>query len=333
MLSKRILLKPSSGNLFLKNNIYRDIATCNPFYNFDKLLEKKSIQIDTFDMKKKRERIDIVLCANLPYPWQFFVWWFLLTVKCKKKVLLVLESPIIVPHNHYKFLHWFFDIVYTWNDNQVDGNKRKKLSISYNDLAIKIEEKKFDAKKLLVFVNSNKWSPWLFHVLGPSKKNLYFERIKIANFFKNTISDQFDLYGLGWDKNNYIRQKFHKVYKGQLTFTEKLQTLSNYKFCICLENSVADGYISEKIYDCFKAKCVPIYFGAPNIARYIPSSAFIDFRDFENYEDLYHFIINMNEKTHKKYVQMGQEFMNSAAMKEKVLNKNLLKIITELVHS
>ena len=335
-MTKRVLLKPSSGKTFLNNKIYREKITHNIFHDFDKLLKKKSIQIDTYDLMKKGEPIDLVLCANLPYPWEFFVWWFLLTVKCKKKVLLVLESPIIVPHNHYKFFHWFFDTVYTWNDSQADGNKTKKLSIPYNNLDAKIQKKKFKDKKLISFINSNKNVPWLFQLLSPSKKNLYNERIRALTFFEENHPDEFDLYGRGWNlKNNSFNfnkshyKKFFKTYKGAVE--DKFSILPNYKFSICFENSAADGYISEKILDCFKAKNVPIYLGAPNITKYISKDAFIDFRDFSSYEDLHHFIANMSEKTHANYIKAGQDFLNSKEMEEKKSNKNLLKIITELV--
>ncbi len=41
------------------------------------------------------------------------------------------------------------------------------------------------------------------------------------------------------------------------------------------------GYITEKIWDSFKARSIPIYWGASNIEEYIPINTFIDFRKFE----------------------------------------------------
>lgn len=42
--------------------------------------------------------------------------------------------------------------------------------------------------------------------------------------------------------------------------TSKLDTLSRYKYSLAIENST--GYLSEKIFDAFFARCIPIYVGA-----------------------------------------------------------------------
>lgn len=50
----------------------------------------------------------------------------------------------------------------------------------------------------------------------------------------------------------------------------KLEVLRQYQFCLAIENCLQEDYVSEKWYDCLVAGCVPIYFGAPNIAQYAP---------------------------------------------------------------
>ena len=42
----------------------------------------------------------------------------------------------------------------------------------------------------------------------------------------------------------------------------KLQVLSNYRYNICLENSIGEGYVTEKILHAFVAGCIPIYYGS-----------------------------------------------------------------------
>ena len=41
----------------------------------------------------------------------------------------------------------------------------------------------------------------------------------------------------------------------------KIEWLKNYKFNICFENSSYPGYLTEKLFDAFKAGCIPIYWG------------------------------------------------------------------------
>ena len=46
---------------------------------------------------------------------------------------------------------------------------------------------------------------------------------------------------------------------------DKLSYLRNYLFNVCPENSNADGYCTEKIFDAIAAGCIPIYWGSDNM--------------------------------------------------------------------
>ena len=49
--------------------------------------------------------------------------------------------------------------------------------------------------------------------------------------------------------------------------------MQHYRFYICYENTEGvEDYITEKIFDCFAAGFVPIYWGASNIEKYIPKN-------------------------------------------------------------
>jgi hypothetical protein len=72
-----------------------------------------------------------------------------------------------------------------------------------------------------------------------------------------------------------------------------------------------NGYLTEKIFDSFKAGCVPIYWGAENVTDHIPKECFIDKRAFSNYHDLALFLIKMPEKIFKKYQKNIKEFLGS----------------------
>ena len=56
---------------------------------------------------------------------------------------------------------------------------------------------------------------------------------------------------------------------------ELLNVFNKYKFIICFENSYKNGYITEKIFNCFFAHTIPIYKGSPIIQKYINEQAFI----------------------------------------------------------
>lgn len=71
-----------------------------------------------------------------------------------------------------------------------------------------------------------------------------------------------------WRNNSQVmREKFNN---------NKLEFLSHVKFNICPENANTHGYVTEKIFDSFKSKCIPIYWGASGK----PESDLIDERAF-----------------------------------------------------
>jgi hypothetical protein len=63
---------------------------------------------------------------------------------------------------------------------------------------------------------------------------------------------------------------------------ELLNIFNKYKFILCFENSFCDGYITEKIFNCFYANTIPLYKGAPNVLDYININSFINFNNCDN---------------------------------------------------
>ncbi len=75
------------------------------------------------------------------------------------------------------------------------------------------------------------------------------------------------------------------------------------------------GYITEKIWDSFKAKTVPIYWGASNIEDYVPKNCYIDYRDFLDFEKLYTFLSNMTEIEYNTYIGNIESFLETKEAK------------------
>ena len=99
-------------------------------------------------------------------------------------------------------------------------------------------------------------------------------------------------------------------YKGRVE--SKKDTLEQYKFSICFENAKdIPGYITEKIFDCFFAGCVPVYWGANNVSEHIPEDCFIDMRKFANYEDMYQYMKNMSDEEYLGYLNAIERFILS----------------------
>jgi len=46
------------------------------------------------------------------------------------------------------------------------------------------------------------------------------------------------------------------------------------RYCLIIENHSEFNYISEKLMDALLSYCLPVYYGAPNIADYLPRGSF-----------------------------------------------------------
>jgi len=82
----------------------------------------------------------------------------------------------------------------------------------------------------------------------------------------------------------------NKIYKGKGVCKTKGEAYSRYRFAFCLENSRVNGYVTEKIFDCFQEGIVPIYGGAYNIEKYVPKDCFIDYYDYRNLDEIVDYI-------------------------------------------
>lgn len=67
----------------------------------------------------------------------------------------------------------------------------------------------------------------------------------------------------------------------------KQETLGRYKFVLAWENAIERDYVSEKFFDGFVSGCVPVYWGAPNVADFAPGDhAYIDVAAYASARDL-----------------------------------------------
>jgi hypothetical protein len=143
---------------------------------------------------------------------------------------------------------------------------------------------------------------------------LYSERRRAIRYFYR--HEGFHLYGSGWDK--WLLGVSYRDYRSALQCYQgrcenKIDKLAKYRFSICYDNTIFPGYITEKIFDCFYAGCVPVYLGAPDICNYIPKECFIDKRQFSNYKDLDQFLSQVGPVEFEGYHQAISNFLNSKA--------------------
>jgi len=64
----------------------------------------------------------------------------------------------------------------------------------------------------------------------------------------------------------------------------KFDILPEYKFCLCPENSVYDGYVTEKLIDAYAGGTVPIYSGDTSVAEDFNYNAFLNYQEIRDME-------------------------------------------------
>ncbi|QEM67232.1 glycosyltransferase [Geobacter sp. FeAm09] len=70
--------------------------------------------------------------------------------------------------------------------------------------------------------------------------------------------------------------------------------LQGYKFTICFENKQAEGYTTEKLVDAMWARCIPIYWGNPQVGEEFNTKSFLSLNDFSREEELIERIIEVD---------------------------------------
>jgi len=172
-------------------------------------------------------------------------------------------------------------------------------------------------KKFATMISGNKRVPLTLKricagiITGKFYHELYKERLEVIEHF---AGKGFNLYGVGWDKpvvgeNKTLRDAIGVSYKGPVQ--DKIEVLSQYKFTFTFENTIAKGYVTEKIFDAMFAGSVPIYLGAPDITDFVHKDAFIDMRDFKNYDELEFYLHTMTEEQYEEYIDAINTYIQS----------------------
>lgn len=333
-----VLIKPDPSAFYRNNQVFEINNGDNIFFGFKKKLAKLGVTVNTLDLDDGK-KVDWIVFCDMPLFWHI-AYIKKLLLNRNKSILFCFESPVISPLGQRKFFHRFFQSVYTWNDSVVDNEKVKKFFIPVFAPKVDVPKIAYKDKKLLCVINSNISVPYPLLMISPFKKVLYGERIKLIRFFEKEIPQEFSLYGRGWNgpmkfslKENFFGFRAYPSYKGPIPrkLSEKLKVLARYKFNLCFENCVADGYISEKIFDCFRAKTVPIYLGAPNVEKYIPKDAFIDFRKFKDYPSLLQFLQSIDKRQYNNYIKNAQKLLHSQKFVDTWFEDGFLKVFLKAI--
>ena len=311
-----VVSKYLQNNSVFDKDAHRD-DIFDRFIQLKSQFKKHAYDLSTDDINKIDDSDIILYSSNMPsiLPREKDI---------NKSYIILSESAFIRPDNYDKNKHKYFHKIFTWADDLVDNKKYLKLNYAHK-FPKSINKDLKNKEKLCILISANKNPP---HI---SKNDLYSQRREAIRWFEKNHIDDFDLYGVGWDKYKFSGMKIIRAFNSVPYFPEIFMKLTNqtypsykgmvdnkkevmekYKFSICYENAKdITGYITEKIFDSFFAGCVPVYWGANNITDHIPKECFIDKRDFDSYEELYGFIKNISDEKYMEYLVNIENYLNS----------------------
>tara|TARA_A100001015_G_C15008844_1_gene722041 strand:- start:145 stop:1203 length:1059 start_codon:yes stop_codon:yes gene_type:complete len=196
--------------------------------------------------------------------------------KSKYKIAIVNESKNINKFCHKAIhdYHQYFDLIFTHNKDILKKYPDKTIFTPGSAVILEWEQIKiFKKNKLISFPTSSKFRG--------------LEGYKIREKIKNCIlnkkfNKKIDTFGAGFGK----------------PFISKIICLKDYMFCICLENSKYDYYVTEKLFDVILTGCVPIYWGMPSINEIFDERGIITFNNLEELKEI------INNLTEEKYNNM-----------------------------
>jgi hypothetical protein len=220
----------------------------------------------------------------------------------KRTILLCVEN-CSVGRPHYKHFNQFGHFndqrinIYIYNDISQLIKTDKYIAIPFIYIyidnfiklqkSIKIKEIPFEKKKFCLFTSRN--------LLNSNKQIIINELSKFGKI--DHISQYTEIENI----TCYHDPKMLEIY-------------NKYKFIICFENSKTDGYITEKIFNVFLSKSIPIYDGAPNINKFISQQSFIEFENSQRFIKK----IEMLSKNKKLY----EHIINSTKISQQFNNEN-----------
>lgn len=205
-------------------------------------------------------------------------------------ILFVVEN-LSVGRTHYQHFNKFGRY----------GNKKVNIYF-YNDIPEIIEKPKLSLPISYYFYNYYKN---ILQNIEYKALNTEFEQKRFCLFISQN--------GLNDNKMKAVNQlknigqiDFISQYQGikdiSCYFDNRLLAIFNqYKFIICFENSKTPGYITEKIFNVFLSKSIPIYDGAPDVDKYFNKNSYIKFNEINFIKKIKK--LNQNKSEYNKMIK------------------------------
>ena len=292
------------NRMFDRNSACNSNNVLDKFIALKKYLEKKNINLNTFDIYKGIDDVDIWLIQE-PTPATVR---FVIDNKIDpSKVVYFLHEPYVFNKwgwDYIKNSHFIFKAILTWES---EYPKKDKKFFHYH-FPVTIDLSRYDyylnnkKENLALIMHSNK--------ISEEKGELYSFRRTIIKYFERRGDSKLDLFGHGWNDNSNPHPFFTNLYKG--TTDDKFTTYSKYYYSFCIDNCIVPGYITYDPIISMAAGTVPIYVPMPDSKDFIPEDTFIDISKFNSLDELLiHMTSIIKTGEYEEIRKNGKEFLSS----------------------
>ena len=160
-------------------------------------------------------------------------------------------------------------------------------------------------------------------------------KVRSAIGLKGHRQHAMDVFGRGWPEGISKEDSRSGDWGGR-----KGNILEDYYFNLCFENTVAENYVTEKIWDSIEGYCLPVYYGkGSGIYTLFPKDSFIDYSTLSSPEELFEMIATMPDKeyvrrmnacidVYKDIVSKGESF---ALEERKLALDAIIKKVKQIV--
>lgn len=232
--------------------------------------------LEEFDIVDKPEDADYILA------------WKGLNIKNVdlSKVLFFQDEPLITKHRIDLWER--YDQMHTVCCLNPDPTKKNQFQITNNPLAFPyqsyyegvIRANTKMNKRHLFYAGWNKPSTFRLSKEGTRVINLIDVREKMITEIFKTYPEA-TILGPEWSFTGKTAETNTPAPEKCLQKAKDIEAC-NADFVLCLENSIFENYIADKVHDGLRTDRVMLYLGAPNVEEYIPTNCFIDLRPYFN---------------------------------------------------
>lgn len=114
---------------------------------------------------------------------------------------------------------------------------------------------------------------------------------------------------------------------------DKLNFLKNYRFNLAFENSQSPGYVTEKLIEPLLTGCIPIYWGAPDVAKDFNPACMINVSDFSDFDEAIDYILQANRDESVRLRHLSAPVFQNNIAAEVLNDSHLLNPIIKLLSS